>query len=260
MKQLFTFCFLTLSLFSTAQNTGQLGIFTSVLSPDKAIMPKMSVNYSIGFNMAYSPFPRTPFYLELKSSWGNYSYKTLTQTYTFTDGSTTVTDVNYSSGMSSYLLGGKVMVGKELWKVRGFITPQIGLTKLRSRIYIEDPQDEDNCKPLENRVTQKFTGGVYGGEVGFEIDMGQLLYGNEPYTHKLVLTMNFLGSFNHMNYVNIKHMENEVHDPTVIHEDRDINATFVNVGSNSLHEHKIAELYHTPLNFWGFTIGYTRNF
>jgi hypothetical protein len=62
-----------------------------------------------------------------------------------------------------------------------------------------------------------------------------------------------------MEYVNVKYMENEVHDPTVVHDDRDINATFINVGSNDLHEHKIAELYHTPMNMWGFSIGYTAN-
>ncbi len=260
MKTAFLVLFAILSFSVKSQVIGQMGVFVPIDIPDRAIMPNMSVNAGFGLNASYSPFPNSPFYLEFKSSWGQYYYQTLTQTYSFTDGSTTVTDVNYSSGMSKYLLGTKVMVGRELWAVRGFVTPQIGLSKMKSRIYIEDPNDVDNCKPLENRTTHKFTGGVYGGEVGLEIDLSRIIPTIQTeYTHKLVLTANFLGSFGHMEYVNVKYMENEVHDPNVVHDDRDINATFINVGSNDLHEHKIAELYHTPMNMWGFSIGYTAN-
>jgi hypothetical protein len=260
MKKFILVLFVLVSAFGKAQVVGQMGMFVPIDMPDRAYMPKMGVNGGIGLNLSYSPFRNSPVYLELKSSWGKYHYQTLTQTYSFDDGSKTTTDVNYSSGMSKYLLGAKVMVGRELWAVRGFVTPQIGFSKMKSKIYIEDPTDPDGCRALENRSTHKFTGSIYGGEVGLEIDLGRIIPSiQDEYTHKLVLTANFLGSFGHMEYVNVKYMENEVHDPNVVHDDRDINATFINVGSNALHEHKIAELYHTPLNMWGFSIGYTVN-
>jgi hypothetical protein len=43
-------------------------------------------------------------------------------------------------------------------------------------------------------------------------------------------------------------------------DERDINATFINVSSNNLHEHKIAELYKTPLSYFGLQIGYVYSF
>jgi len=240
---------------------GEIGSFIPVDIPDKNTMPNMSNNIGYGMNFAYSPLPASPFHIEFKPSWGMYSYKNLRQTYMFEDSSTTVTNVSYSSGMHKYLLGAKVMIGHEYRTVRGFITPQIGLARTRTKILIADPEDEDGCRPLENRNTQKYIGAVWGGEIGVEIDLGRIMSSvEEENRHNLVINASLLHGFKHFEYVNVKYMQNETHDMGVIHDDRDINATFINVGSNALHEHKIAELYHTPLRFWGFSIGYTFNF
>jgi hypothetical protein len=256
-----TFIILTMSSFFTFSQGGEFGINVPVDVPFKSVMPYMGTNVGFGMNFAYSPIPGSPLYIEFKPSWGMYYSKTLQQTYTFDDSSSTITDVNYTSGLQKYLLGAKVMIGHEYRSVRGFITPQIGLGRARTKIFIADPEDEDGCRPLESRNTQKFTSGVYGGEVGVEFDLYRLfpnfLYENK---HNLVIAGTFLAGFKHFEYVNVEYMQNESHSTDVSHDDRDINATFINVGSNALHEHKIAELYHTPLRMWGISIGYTINF
>jgi hypothetical protein len=40
----------------------------------------------------------------------------------------------------------------------------------------------------------------------------------------------------------------------------DINATFINVSTQDIHQHKIAELYNTSLRMWQINIGYTLRF
>lgn len=40
----------------------------------------------------------------------------------------------------------------------------------------------------------------------------------------------------------------------------DLNARFIAISTNNVNEHKVAEVYHTPLGIWGLDIGYTINF
>lgn len=251
---------LLVSIISFSQS-GQFGMYIPADFPDKNVMPKMSPNVGFGISGGYSPSARSAYFFELKASWGSYSMKSLEQTYEFDDGSQTTVDVNYKSSLHKYLFGTKFMLGNSYKTVRGFATPQIGVANFKTNIVINDPQDEDDCQALERKRTQRFAGFVYGGEIGAEIDLSRIFKKIETEnTHKLVLSASYLAGFGMFKYVNIRYMEDEVHDTEVMHDDRDINATFINVSTNSLHEHKIAELYHTPFRFWGFNVGYVCSF
>ncbi|MCF8434463.1 MAG: hypothetical protein K9G37_08315, partial [Crocinitomicaceae bacterium] len=59
-----------ISLQSHAQQRYQIGAYIPVDFPDKSIMPKMSVNSGFGIVGAYSPIYGSPFFIELKGSWG----------------------------------------------------------------------------------------------------------------------------------------------------------------------------------------------
>ena len=253
-----TFSFV--SIFSNSQK-GQIGTFIPIDSPIKSVMPNMGTNIGFGLQGSYSPFHGSPFYIELKGSWGTYSQKSLEQTYYFSDSSQTTTNVYYKSSLRKYLLGTKFMVGNDFRMVRGFITPQIGLAKYRTNIVITDPSDVDDCKPLDRKTTQKDIGFVYGGELGIEISLEKLIHNIEGENkHKLVISGSYLAGFNHFEYVNVKHMKDEIHGTNVTHADADINTTFINLSTKEIHEHKIGELYHTSLMYWGINIGYVYNF
>lgn len=148
------------------------------------------------------------------------------------------------------------MLNGDYHAIRLFVTPQFGLLKMKSKIMVADPQDEDQCQPLERKTTQKDLGFAFGGEIGAEFDMHRIFKGiAEENKHKLVLSCNYLGSSRHFEYVNIKYMKDEVHDMDA--HPTDLTTRFINVSTSSIHEHKIAELYHTPLSMIGFNIGYT---
>jgi len=240
----------------------QLGTGISVHVPNKKVMPMMSVSGGLQLSLAYSPFYRSPFYVEYQPSWENYSFNCLDQTYQFDDGSQTTTAVTYKSSISRHLLGLKTMVGGDFRLIRGFLTPQIGLMSYSSKIIIADPKDTDGCQALDRKTTHRFTGGAYGGQMGLEIDLGRLFPQkfSEEQIHKLVLTGSYEKGFNHAEYVNIKYMEDAVHSSHVTHDDRDLNATFINVSTAAIHEHKIAEVYHSPAAYLGFSIGYRIQF
>jgi hypothetical protein len=260
MKSILLFLLASISFCGFSQH-GQIGTFIPIDLPMKSEMPKMGTTIGFGLSGAYSPFYTTPVFLELKASWGNYSSKTLRQTYLFDDGSQTTTDVSYSSSMHKYLLGTKVMIGGDYRAVRGYITPQIGVANFKTKIVIADPLDEDGCQALDRETTHRFAGFVYGGELGAQLSMEKLFKGiSSENTHKLTISASYLSGFNHVEYVNVRYMKDEVHDTQITHTSDDINARFINVSTNQIHEHKIAELYHTNLRMIGINIGYVVNF
>jgi hypothetical protein len=190
------------------------------------------------------------------------------QTYVFDSTSSTTTDVTYSSGMNRLNFGTKIHLLNEYRAIRPYITPQIGYAFMRSRIAVADPQDEDDCQPLDKTTVQRYSGLTYGGELGVEVSMERMFKNvSTENKHRLYASVSFLNSFNTFEYINVKYMEDHDHAAMTggshhasSDDGRDVNAQFVNVTTNTIHEHKIAELYKTNLQFWGINVGYVFNF
>lgn len=240
---------------------GQLGFYFATDTPEREIMQKMSTSFSFGVSGAYSPFRTARVFAEFKASWGIYSSETLEQTYTFGNGFATNTNVHYNSYVSKYLLGTKVMLNRDYRIVRAYATPQFGLANMRTRIVIDDPLDEDGCEVLDRSTRHRSTGFVYGGEVGVELPLERIFRKDESESkHKLVLSFSVLTGIKPFEYVNVKYMEDHVHSEMVTHESNDINATFINLTTNDIHEHKVAELYTTRFLTYGINVGYIFSF
>ncbi len=264
---------LFLLLFPTwlfGQTNWQLGMFTPIEIPNKTIMPKMNAVGGFGFQIGYQPIQAIPVALEFKSNFGSYYSHTMEQTYYFDNSSSTTTDVSYTSGFNQMKLGAKIQIGTDFNRIRGFITPQIGTGVMRTRIRIADPMDEDDCQPLANEVQHKYRGFTYGMEVGGELDLSLLIpkLATEN-RHYLYISGSLVNGFSKFEYVNARYMMDHDHGPlpeggtemtTTDSDGRPITATFINVTTNNLHDHKIAEVYNTALQYWGIRIGYVIHF
>jgi hypothetical protein len=257
---------------SFAQQRWQIGSYLTFDIPNHTVMPKMSTNFGIGIQTAYRPIQRIPVMLEFKASTGAYSSRTLQQTYVFDSTSSTTTDVTYGSHMNRLNLGTKIYLVHDYRTIRPFITPQIGVSFMKSKIVIADPADEDDCKALDRKTTQRYSGFTYGAEAGVEVAINRLFKNagsnGDDNRHRLYASVTFMNSFNSFEYVNVKYMKDHDHaamsgggSPAPSEDgNRDLNGSFINVSTNQIHEHKIAELYRTNLQFWGINIGYTFNF
>ncbi len=243
--------------FSQGEYNAQVGFYMPIEVPIRSEMPNMSTNIGLGVQASYRPFPNVPIFAELKGNLGLYSSQTSKETYVFGDGSSTVTDVHFKSSMNKVQFGTKIYYTSYYKPVRGFITPQIGYAAMRSRITIDDPEDTDGCTPLENRIAQKKGGFTYGGELGVDLDVKRIIKGQESVRGRMYISVSYLTSFNTMDYINIKHMSDHEHGMEMGGSDaRNLTTQFLNVSNNSLHEHKIAEVYRTKLNFISANIGY----
>lgn len=268
MKHLYIL-FALFPFLSFGQQHWQAGGFLVLDVPNQAIMPKMSANLGIGLQFGYKPVPLIPVMFELKGNLGSYSNRTMEQTYVFDSTSSTTTDVTYSSGMNRLNFGTKIHLLNEYRAIRPYITPQIGYAFMRSRIAVADPQDEDDCQPLDKTTVQRYSGLTYGGELGVEVSMERLFSNvSSENRHRLYASITFTNSVAEFEYINVKYMQDHDHAAMTggsganAHngDDRDVNAQFINVTTNTIHEHKIAELYRTNLQFWGINLGYVYNF
>ena len=265
-----TLFLLLLPLGIFAQTKWQVGLFTPIEIPNKSLMPKMNTVGGFGLQFAYQPISHIPVALEFKSNFGSYYSKTMEQTYYFDDYSSTTTDVSYTSGFNQMKLGAKIQIGTDFNRIRGFITPQIGTGVMRTKIRIADPLDEDDCQPLANETQHKYRGYTYGLEVGGEIDLSLLIpkIATEN-RHYVYISGSLVNGFSKFEYVNARHMQDHNHGPlpeggaemtTTDGEGRPITATFINLTTNNLHDHKITEVYNTALQYWGIRIGYVIHF
>lgn len=259
---LFIFCLLPFVSLSQVDNRVQFGIHGMADIPLRSQMPKMSTNYGAGAFLSVKPHRRVPLFIELRGSMGQYSSKTSTETFIFDDGSTTVTDVTFRSMMNKVQLGTKFYFTPSYQRVKPYVMPMVGYNFMRSKIRIADPLDEDDCQPLVDRVSQKAQGFTYGLEAGVEMDLVGTIKGEESHG-RLYFSVSYLSSARKMDYINIKYMSDHEHG---VHEEghgeasqadgRPLTTDFVNVSSNDLHSHKIAEIYTTYLRFINVNIGY----
>ena len=260
---LFFLGFLPLESYAQWDKKGQFGLYGTAEIPHQRSMPYMSTNYGLGMQLSYKPSNRLPVFLELKGSLGQYSSEKSNVNYLFSDGSSTFTDVSYKSNMNRIILGAKTYFSPYDRVVRGYITPQIGGNFMKSKIRIADPDDIDDCQPLDNRVVHKSSDWTFGGELGLEIDLHELFVKRQVPQSRFYISTSFIGSFRSMDYINIKYMQNDVHG---VHDHSDhshldaagrpLTASFINVTNGSTHEHKIAEIYRTPLRLFTINIGY----
>jgi hypothetical protein len=174
----------------------RFGTYVPIDIPNGHVMPKAGVVGGLGINIALQPLSKLPIAIEVKGNIGIYSDKTLKQTYNFMDGSQMSTDVNYTSNLHKLLIGTRFSTGNSLSAFRVYATPQLGYVFMNSRIRISDPQDVDDCKPLEKRITQRYQGAVYGGEIGLDVQLGKLFGSQSSNRHnRFIFSVNFLRSF-----------------------------------------------------------------
>lgn len=221
-------------------------------------MPKMSMNNGGGIFIGFKASKNRPLWLTTDLSSGAYAYKSRNEIYRFTDGSETETQVTYSSAMYKFLFGINYEAIQPNGRVSGYFTLQAGYVIMNSKIFIEDPENPDDCVPLANKNIFKDGGSIYSLGIGMKIRLTKVKEDNPLSYIDIGIKYNGGDVFN---YINIHHMKQEIHG---IHNNSintnpysdDFAVKFVNVTTNEVHEHKIAEVYRSTFKMINIKIGY----
>jgi len=226
--------------------------------PNKNLMPAMSNMNGGAIRLSYTPSRYAQAGFEYAVVFSEYSNVVEKQTFQFDNLPPTDLHVTYRSSATRHMIGGRIMNPSSPNFVKPFFTPQIGIMSMHSSIYIPDPDDDDDCAPLENEVLHRFTGGVYGFETGLEFALNSKskrhvkeYYGDGAF---LLISFGMVRGMRPFEYINVDHMQNPDHSHNPV-EGRDLYARFINLQSQHIHEHRIAEVYRSPLQYAYFNIG-----
>lgn len=250
MKIIYTclFTFFSLSAFSQLQ----FSIGYSLSAPQQKMADNIKPLHSIATNMAYrmpGKFSRLQAGIDL--GWGVYANTRKEQTFTFDNGSTTKTWVNYSSNVVQANLAGRVYLLEDK-QVMPYVSGKAGYTSFYSNIFIEDPHDADGCKALEQQTIIKDGAitGAYGG--GVLIDFNLFTTRKEMGRRYIDISVNNIRGGN-IDYINTKKLY-DANNPPAASGGKPLNVKFINATTQQIHEHQVAEVYNTPIRMLEFKI------
>jgi hypothetical protein len=185
---------------------------------------------------------------------GIYAHERIDQTFQFDNNTSTVLPVDYSSNVFNANLQARF----NLLSDKNFIIPYInakgGLYNFYSSIYIGDPEDDGGCHALEqeNIMNDKTMYWSAGG--GLQINP-TIFSKNKRITKVMIdISANTIRG-GEINYINTKHLMDaqSMNDP----DGKPLEVKFINVSTQAIHEHTVAQVYTSPLRILEFRAGIT---
>ena len=191
----------------------------------------------------------------IEAGFGTYAFFTKDQDIRFPDGMGIQTKVSYSSNVATGGIVTRYTLFKEA-KVNPYLAGKLGYAGFFSKVIVADPENEDDCKPLDKKtpIYDHSFFASYGA--GLQIDISSK---KKPKNAWLDISVNQLHGTK-LNYINVKDIKNHIHnDPNnpapVSEKSVPLSIRFVNVATQTIHEHQLAEVYNSPLRLLEMKIG-----
>lgn len=258
MKQFYVLAAtLLLSLAGMAQF--EFGASYSLGIPQQEMAKNIQPLHSINAKFAYIlPGHLKRVSLGIETGFGIYAFETKEQDLRFPDGSGIKTRVNYSSNAVTANLQARVSLYEKA-KINPYINGKTGLASFFSNVTVEDPEDASSCEPLDrkNIISDNTMYFAYGA--GVAIDLAVFCKKQRPGIASLDIALNRV-SGGKLDYINTKHIKDYmVTDPTAPQpapgKPEPLNIQFVNVSTQAIHTHQVAEVYNSPLRMFEIRVG-----
>jgi hypothetical protein len=259
MKQFFT---LVLSL-STFLSFGQLTTsFNYSLSLPQGDMAKNITAIHQGVLSVGYRLPKAMKFVQVGADLGYGSYANLSVPVElqFDNSRPTRTNINYNSNV----FAANAFLQVDLVKNK-IITPYLllkgGVQNFHSSIVVDDPHDTDGCQPLEkeNILSDQTMTYSYGGGFRYQLPTPQF----SRCVHDHYINVQFLATQGGaVDYINTKkltdHSQHTAHQTqqTADETGKPLEMRFINVTSNVVHAHKVAEVYTSTLRLLNINVGY----
>jgi hypothetical protein len=192
----------------------------------------------------------------IETGFGQYAFFTKDQEIRFPDGSGITTEVSYSSNVFT----GGVLARYNIFKeatVNPYIHAKLGVANFFSKVFVHDPEDEDDCKPLDKKtpISDVSYYGAYGAGIMIDITGKKC----KPRSSWIDFSVSSIHGTK-LDYINVKDIKDHVHiDPNnpapVSDKSEPLNIRFINVATQTIHEHQLAEVYSSALRMLEFKLG-----
>lgn len=236
----------------------KLGTNYSLLIPQGEMGDNINPVHTVNLSFLYTPkvFCQR-FSVGTEMGFGNYAYVTKEQDLRFPDGSGIKTDVVYTSNVVNAALVLRANLAAK-GKMIPYIEAKAGNISFFSNVYVADPEDQSSCKPLEakNIIRDNTFFATYGG--GVQVDVG--LFDKKATTGKFIIDIGINRiKGGKLDYINTKNIQTHVHTdpnaPVDPGKGEPLNIQFINITTQTIHEHQVAELHNSQLRMIGIKIG-----
>jgi hypothetical protein len=261
MKKILTFyalCMMTVSAY--CQLSGSLNY--SLGLPQQAMAKNINAVHQLVLTGGYK-LPNHPFMtIGAEIGLGTYANLRVPTTLSVDNSAPTSTYINYSSNTFNV----NAVVRIDLIRpslITPYLTLKGGMYNFFSNIRVEDPQDTDGCRALESKsiLNDNTAALTYGGGLRYQIYKGRnARYRNQRYIDFQIT--NTRGGT--VEYINTKKLSDHQHHSATTatvssgggEEVKPLEMKFINVQSKVVHNHKVAEVFKTPLRLLDIRIGY----
>jgi hypothetical protein len=228
---------------------------------------RMAKNINAVHQMVFSGGYRLPNTLSFLSvgaemGFGSYANKRVPTTFQIGNGAPTSTHVNYSSNTFNANSFVNIDISRN-FPITPYITVKGGVHRFYSSIVVEDPNDEDGCRPLERESIIKDNTASLTYGVGLRYEIGKYGYGrcNKTQYIDLQILRTQGGTIDYINTKKLNDHSNHVATNTANtanddYEAKPLKMKFINVQSNVVHNHMVAEVFSTSLRLLDIRLGY----
>lgn len=175
------------------------------------------------------------------------------QQYTFDDGTVADMDINVNNTFSNLMASVRynLLSGKKVIPYIGF---KAGYAWYRTHLNIYDPDDLDNCAPVETALLHKDGTLVYAAGGGLQYDLNTIFKRLPDGMLGLNLSAFYTqgGMVNYMNTDAPNH-----HTPAPSNRVGDFTADFINTQTQVMHKHHVGYVYNSLVKMMDFRISIT---
>lgn len=190
------------------------------------------------------------FELNADLGYGLYGNTRKMQTFTFNNGTSTQTFVNYNSSAALAAMGLRYHFFPRK-NISPYLGVRTGYMELFSSVYVEDPRDPFGCRALENEGIISDGNWFRSWNSGIKIDWN--LFGKK--TRKRFGWIDIgvqQTNGGALSYINTKRLQNAAATAAGARTSMDMH--FINASTQDIHEHQVAEVYKTPIRMLEFRI------
>ena len=250
--------FIAACLCFTANSQFKLGSSYSLSIPQREMADNIRPVHSLNISVLY-PLKEIcdRFAIGAELGIGNYAYVTKEQDLRFPDGSGIKTDVIYSSNVlnAAFFMRGNIL---KKGKVIPYVNTKAGISNFFSNVIVEDPEDPSSCEALErkNIIKDNTFFMAYGG--GLQLDLNLFAEKAKQGKYLIDIAVDKIKGGS-LNYINTKNIQSHVHidpnTPQTPPKGEPLSIQFINITTQTIHEHQVAELYKSRLHMIDIKVG-----
>jgi len=248
---------LLLFFFSAAQAQFEMGLHYDCSVP----LGTMAQNIQPVNGFAVIGYGRLHFdrkiYVGGEITFGEYAHLTKEETFISPhDASATSTNVDFSSSVCNF----HAIVGYDFTRctaVIPYVVARAGISKFTTSIFIENPDDHYSCHPVDEENLYSDVAFSIGAGAGVKVDASTLFQKWRMGKCYFDFSANYLWG-TPLDYVNVKNFpaDNTPLSPNA----KAVNVEFTDSHSQEIHQHQVAPVYTSTINFLDFKVGIVKTF